>query len=261
MSGLRAPDECTEPPGYPIESVDRALALLLAFEEIDMISVSEASDHLGVSRSTAYRVLSMLQYRGFVRQDARAKAYVAGPSLLRVGLAAVKQLDVRAVVRPLLEKIVERVEETAHLVILQRADAFFLDCVEGPKAIRAAPRTGTSLPAHCTASGKILLAELPRHRLDALLSETRLPALTQHSLTSVAKLRKELAEVREQGYAMNDEESEVGLRAIAMRISHPNVRLSVEAAVTIAGPLTRMADRPVEEFLVQIRAVMDSEFA
>ena len=119
--------ESTERPGYPIESVDRALSLLLIFESTDMISVSEAGQILGVSRSTAYRLLNMLQYRGFVRQDARTKAYMAGPALLRVGLAAVRQLDVRAAVRSLLEKVVEKVDETAHIVCLQRADAFFLD--------------------------------------------------------------------------------------------------------------------------------------
>lgn len=261
MTSLLVSAESTERPGYPIESVDRALSLLLIFENTEVISVSEASKTLGVSRSTAYRLLSMLQYRGFVRQDARTKAYMAGPALLRVGLAAVRQLDVRAAVRSLLEKIVEKVDETVHVVCLQRADAFFLDCVEGTKMIRAAPRVGTSLPAHCTSGGKVLLAALPRYRLDALLSDRRLPGLTKHSLTSLPKLLKELDQVREQGYAVDDEESELGLRAVAIRVDHPHVRLSVEAAITIAGPTTRMTEELIQACLTETRRAMDTELA
>lgn len=261
MTTLPVPSESTDRPGYPIESVDRALSLLLVFENTDAISVSEASHNLGVSRSTAYRLLSMLQYRGFVRQDARTKAYMAGPALLRVGLAAVQQLDVRAAARSLLEKVVESVDETAHIMCLQRADAFFLDCVEGTKMIRSTPRVGTSLPAHCTAGGKVLLAALPRYRLDALLSDRRLPGLTKHSITSVTKLLKELDQIREQGYAIDDEESELGLRAVAMRVDHPHVRLSVDAAIAIAGPTTRMTDEVIQSCLAETRKAMDSELA
>jgi DNA-binding IclR family transcriptional regulator len=240
-----------ERPGYPIESVDRALMLLLALEETDAISVSEAGEMLGVSRSTAYRLLSMLQYRDFVRQDPRTKAYVGGPALLRVGLAAVRQLDVRATVRPLLEAIVEELDETAHLVVLQRADAFFLDCVESHKAIRAAARTGTSLPAHCTAGGKVLLAQLAPERLRSLLSDTKLAALTPKSLTSVGALAKELERVRQQGYALNDGESEVGLRAVA--VSLRSGRPSVDASIVVSAPEARMNAKRVAKVARTIR--------
>jgi DNA-binding IclR family transcriptional regulator len=199
---------------------------------------------LGVSRSTAYRLLSMLQYRDFVRQDPRTKAYVGGPALLRVGLAAVRQLDVRATVRPALEAIVREVDETAHLVVLQRADAFFLDCVEGTKVIRAANRTGTSLPAHTTAGGKALLAQLSRERLKSLLSGTQLTSVTPKSITTMRALTKELDRIREQGYAVNDGESEVGLRAVAVPLSGG---LSVEAAITVSGPDARMSGKRLAE--------------
>ena len=261
MTSSPVAPESTEKPGYPIESVDRALSLLLIFETTDMISVSEAGQVLGVSRSTAYRLLNMLQYRGFVRQDARTKAYMAGPALLRVGLAAVQQLDVRAAVRTLLERVVEKVDETAHCVCLQRADTFFLDCHEGTKMVRAAPRVGTSLPAHCTSGGKVLLAALPRYRLDAIFPDGRLRTLTKHSIASMPKLLKELDQIREQGYAIDDEESELGQRAVSVRVDHPHVRLSVDAAITISGPKDRMTDELIQACLAETRKVMESELA
>src|SRR4051812_44584889 len=103
----------TQGPAYPIESVDRALAVILAFEEDETLTITEIGRRLGVSRSTAYRLLNVLEYRGFVRQDLRTKAFHGGPSLLRVGLAAAKRLDIRARYRPLLEEVVARVGETS----------------------------------------------------------------------------------------------------------------------------------------------------
>lgn len=252
--------EETEKPGYPIESVDRALSVLLHFENVETITLAEASRDLGVSRSTAYRLLSMLQYRGFVRQDPRTKAYLPGPALLRVGLAAVRSLDVRAAARALLERVVERVDETGHIACLQRADAFYLDSAEGKKQIRAVPLVGTSMPANCSAAGKILLAHLPRYRLDALLHDAKLPKMTKNSITSVPALLKELEKIREQGYALDDEESEIGLRAVAVRVQHPNVRLSIDAALTIAGPSARLTDEWIQHALVEMQKVMESEF-
>src|SRR4051794_4137261 len=105
-------------PAYPIESVDRALSVILAFEENETLMISGIARTLGVSRSTAYRLLTVLEHRGFVRQDQRTKAFHGGPVLLRVGLAAVQRLDVRARLRPLLEAVVAEVGETAHLVTL-----------------------------------------------------------------------------------------------------------------------------------------------
>jgi IclR family transcriptional regulator, acetate operon repressor len=235
-------------PTYPIESVDRALTLLLAFETTDSMSITEAGKLLGVSRSTAYRLLSLLAYRGFVRQDERTKAFTGGPALLRVGLAAVNRSDLRTSLRPLLELVVARTDETAHLVVLQQRDAFFLDCVEGSKMIRATPRVGTSLPAHVTAAGKVLLAGLPEARLEDILSSS-LPAVTRRSTVSSDSLIRELAQVRKQGWALNDGESEVGLRAVAVPIDAALTGDGIESAITVAGPSERFDDKQVEEFV------------
>src|SRR6185312_16390664 len=89
-------------PAYPIESVDRALSLILAFEDSESITVTEASKFLGVSRSTAFRLLNVLEFREFVRQDPRTKIFHTGPALLRVGLSAVQRSDIRTTIRPLL---------------------------------------------------------------------------------------------------------------------------------------------------------------
>ncbi|WP_439956897.1 IclR family transcriptional regulator domain-containing protein [Nocardia miyunensis] len=102
---------------------------------------------------------------------------------------------------------------------------------------------------------------MPRYRLDALLPDSRLPTLTKKSVGSTARLLEELDQVREQGYAIDDEESEVGLRAVAVRVVHSNLALSVDAALTVAGPEVRMTDERIQWCLTEIHKLMGTELA
>jgi DNA-binding IclR family transcriptional regulator len=240
------PVSATDGPAYPIESVDRALTVILAFEETDTLTISEIGRLLGVSRSTAYRLLNVLEHRGFVRQDPRTKAFSAGTTLLRVGLAAARRSDIRGVLRPLLQQVVAEAGETAHLVVLDGSDAFYMDCVESSQMVRATSRVGTSLPAHVAAAGKVLLAALPEQRLDELLPGS-LPAVTRRSKTSAASVRRELKQVAARGWALNDGESEVGLRAVAALVPSAETNLGLDVAITVAGPSERMDERRIEE--------------
>lgn len=232
-------------PAYPIESVDRALSLILAFEGADRITVTEAGKFLGVSRSTAYRLLSVLEYRDFAKQDPQTKSFHPGPALLRVGLAVAQRSDIRVKLRPLLESVVSEVNETAHLVVLQRNEVFYLDCVESTQMVRATARVGTTLPAHVTAGGKVLLANQPPSVLDEILT-AKLPTVTRRSKGSAASVRRELATVAKAGYAINDGESELGLRAVAVLLPAA-ITGTVDAAITVAGPSERLAPRVVEK--------------
>lgn len=232
-------------PAYPIESVDRALVVILAFEESDTITIADLSKRLGVSRSTIFRLLNLLEHRGFVRQDKRTKAFHRGPALLRAGLAAVSRSDLRASTRELLERVVGELDETAHLVVLQGDTAFFLDCVESSHMVRSASRVGTGLPAHVTASGKILLAGLADAELEQLLPD-ELEGIGTASRSS-ASLRRELEEARGRGWAVNDGESEVGLRAVAVRFEANDAGMGADAAITVAGPAQRLNDGRLEE--------------
>jgi IclR family acetate operon transcriptional repressor len=240
-------------PAYPIESVDRALTLILAFEETDSFTINEASRLLGVSRSTAYRLLTVLEHREFVRQDKRTKSFHGGAALLRVALAAVQRSDIRVALHPLLERVVAQVDETAHLVVLQHSDAFYLDCVEGSKMVRATSRVGSSLPAHVSAAGKVLMANLPPARLDELLSG-ELQAITRRSKVSTNSVRRELNKVRKQGFALNDEESEIGLRAVAVLVEAGATGTGIDAAITVAGPTQRLTTQRLLEIAEILKA-------
>ena len=221
--------------------MNNALRLLLLFRSQPRVRLSEASEHLGVAHSTAHRLMAMLAYHGFVRQEQDSRTYVAGPALVEIGLAAVHQLDIRRDARPVLEHLANSLSETVHLAVLEGGNVRYLDAVESTRALRVASRVGSVLAASCTASGKALLAELPDADLAAMFDGSEpLPGLTARSITSRSRLLAELRQVREAGYAVNREESEEGVASVAVAVHGPQ-RLPV-AALTVSAPVSRMTD-------------------
>jgi len=232
------------PPAYPIASVDNALRLLRLLADQPRVRLSQASEHLGVAVSTAHRLLAMLAYHGFVRQDPDSRAYLAGPALVEIGLAAVRQLDIRALARPVLEDLAAALGETVHLTVLEGGDVRYLDAVESSRALRVTARTGSVLAANCTASGKALLAGLPDAEVAARFAgRAALPALTGRSITRRSPLLAELRAVRERGFAVNREESEEGVASVAVPV--PGPRELPVAALAVSGPVSRMTDQTV----------------
>lgn len=242
-------------PRYPINSVDNALKLLLMFRETQVIRVAEASAALNVGRSTAHRLLAMLEYHALIEQDASTKAYRSGPSLTELGLAIVHAMDIRAQLRPSLERLRDELGETVHLIVLQGADALFLDSVESASALRTSSRIGRTYPAHTTSGGKALLAELAPERLAELYPDKKLPPGTQSSLKTMAELQRELRLVRKRGYGSNRGESEPDVAAVAVAIKGS---LSMPAAaIAVSAPLSRLSEKQELSVAKAITAVVD----
>jgi DNA-binding IclR family transcriptional regulator len=245
------------PPAYSIDAADRTLQVLLLLEKQSRITVSESGRKLGISRSSAFRLLNVMQQRGFVTQDPQTKTYQAGPALLRVGLATIHRSDLRSELRPLLERMAAEFNETAHLIVLPDEQAFFLDCVEGGRVVRAVSRVGSSLPAHCTSGGKVLLAALPEEQCEAILDKS-LERLTKRSKTSAAGIKRELATVRTRGWAMNDEESETGLRAVAVNVPPGLAQSGPSSAISVAGPAGRLDRKRLGEIAERMREIVSA---
>lgn len=226
-------------PQYPIESVDNALKLLLLFGERPQIRLSEATRYLGVASSTAHRLLAMLTYRGFVRQDPATKAYLPGPALTSVAFAIFGRLDVAATALPAMRVLSADLRETIHVGMLDGASVRFVAAVEGPAAVRVVSRLGRTMPAHCTSTGKVLLAQLSEGELRQLFPREELERVTGRSLGSRTELEADLARIRERGYAVNREESEEGVASVAVTI--PTRAPSLRLALNAAAPQNRLA--------------------
>lgn len=236
---------------YPVESIDNAARILLAFRTKRQVRVSEMAAELSVARSTAHRMLTTLADRGLVRQDPETKAYVPGPALIELGLAVIGAADMRAVIRPVIERLAEATGETVHLLVLEGTETVFLDGVESKKAIRASLRVGVRGPAHASAAGKVMLALLGPEALRARFPAGPLRGGTDRAITSWPEFEAELDAVRERGYATNLQESEPGLHAVSMALTDSSG--AVRGALSVSGPAERMG-RDLTRFVAPLRS-------
>ncbi len=208
----------------------------------------DVADHLGVARSTAHRLLTALLRRDFVVQDA-AKIYHRGPAFAAAGFGSDRSSGLRAAVRPHLEALATRVGETCHLVVLEGNGARFIDAVESPQVLRVGSRIGMLLPAHTTAAGKVLLAELSVVDFFALYPRG-LPGM-RAELARRTTLQRELGVVRKRGYATNFNESERGVTAVAVTIRDEGGL--VMASMAVACPSARCSRSRVDSLVASLR--------
>jgi DNA-binding IclR family transcriptional regulator len=225
-------------PQYPIESVDNALKVLLLLGKRSELRLTEVANYLGVATSTAHRLLAMLHYRGFIRQGERGKAYLPGSALTGVAFSILQRFDVRDTLRPFLERLNGELAETVHLGILDGTTVRFIDAIESPKAVRVASRLGQSMPAHCTSTGKSMLAELSTQDLHRLYPEEELEGLTANSIRRRSELDHDVETARRLGYAASNEESEEGVASAA--VAFPAARTPMPVAFNVSFPVSRM---------------------
>jgi DNA-binding IclR family transcriptional regulator len=223
-----------------IQVIARAAAILAAIaDRREGIGLSELAREVELPRSTTHRIVAALEAEEMVSSGPRGRMRI-GPALIRLGAA--ERLDLRAEARPHIEALSERLEETVDLAVLEGDEVLFLDQVSSPQRLRAVSAVGSLFPAYCTANGKALLAALPADAVGELLP-ARLPARTQKTITSRAKLEAELKKIRRRGYAVDREEHTVGICAIGAIVTDS---FGVEMAITVPLPAQRFAGREEE---------------
>ncbi len=223
-----------------VQSVDRALTVLGILARVGEAGVTGIAHELGVHKSTAFRLIATLESHGMVEQNDERGKYRLGVGLLRLAVATTARLDVVQEARPITRKLAADTGETVNIAVLSEQSALYLDQVAGQSALQSHNWVGQHIPLHATSNGKVLLCELGPEELEARLP--KLASYTTGTITSRARLRQELAIVREQGYAVAVDELEVGLTAIAAPIH--NAHGDVVASVSVSGPSFRIdADR------------------
>ena len=231
MSG-RNPEE------YNVRAVERAVQILSSLDdEHPERSLSEIVQATGLHKATTHRILMTLLNCGFVDRTAGGEKYRLGLRMIGLGLGVLNRFDFRQEALPHMEQLVERFQETCDLGVFDRGQVLDLEVMHGKYALTVAARVGRHLPAHCTAGGKVLLAFLSPEVVESVLNAP-LAAYTENTITSPARLGEELEVVRQRGYALDDEEFEAGIRAVAVPIW--DVEGSVIAQMSILGPTSRL---------------------
>ena len=203
-------------PSYAITSVDHALRIATMLQLEGELTVSQVAERLGVARSTAHRLLTMLVYRDFAVQDDR-RAYRAGPVLELAAHSQSETSRLRTAALPHLHHLVDLVDESANLIIRTGDTARFIASVECQQSLRVGTREGMVFPAHRVTGGLILLAELTDEQLDAVYAPERY-ADRPGERPDLVGLRKELTRIRRNGFALNEGRSERGVVAVGVPV-------------------------------------------
>jgi IclR family transcriptional regulator, acetate operon repressor len=232
-----------------VQSLQRAFDLLERLADAGgEASLSELAASSGLPLPTIHRLIRTLVTLGYVRQNSNRR-YTLGSRLIRLGETASRQYGTWA--RPLLSQLVDSVEETANLAVLDGDEVVYVAQVPSKHSMRMFTEVGRRLLPHGTGVGKAMLSQLPRSDVRALLERTGLPAYTSNTITDATELLDSLDEIAARGFALDESEQELGVRCIAV----PVVGGPTLAAVSVSGPEGRLTKDAVNRILPEVLAV------
>ncbi len=233
---------------YFIEALSRGLRVLEAFSETEPeLSLVEIATAVGLDKSTTFRLIYTLEALGYLERDPQSKRYRPALKTLRLGFTALRSLDVVEVARPYLKALSQETGEASSMAIRDGAEIIYVIRISPMQMVNLNLHLGAHLPVYCTSMGKAQLVDLSPEAIAALLGEGPYEALTHHTITHLTDLNAELDWVRQDGYAVNDEELVIGLRSVAAPIR--NDEGQVVAACNISSASARVSRADLEDRL------------
>ena len=240
---------------YRIATLEVALDVVETFQSSgrDQLGVSELSRLLGQSKSRVFRIVNTLAERGYMRQDPETEEYRLGLGFMVIGETVRNQLNLRRIAEPILEELADTCGDAANLLVLFGQSAVCIDHRTGRYRLQAPAPMGVPIPLHVGASPKLLLAHLPEERREQIIQQIELTRYTANTIVDPDHLRRNLSQIREQGYSLDDEEFEVGVSAIGAPVR--DYAGNVIAGVTVTVPEIRYnPDRRDELILLVVEA-------
>lgn len=236
-----------------LSSVANSIRLLTSFNgDEDELAITVLAQRLGLAKSTVHRLASTLTSAGFLEQNSQNGRYRLGVALFELGALVRRRMDVANEARPHLRELLEKTGETVQLGIVDHYSVLYVYEMESRRAIRMAAAVGARAPLHCTAVGKVLLASQPADYVRETL-ERGLTGYTDKTITRREAVLDLLEDVRSRDYAIDDEESEPGLRAIATPVrNHTGL---VIAALGVAAPVQRMNKKVMQTTVPTVMAI------
>lgn len=249
-TGRRGPSE-----SGGVQSVDRAITVLEILARDGSAGVSDVAAEIGVHKSTAFRLLASLEDRDLVEQNHERGKYQLSFGVLRLASAIPARLDLGRQAQAVVDDLAERLDETINVAVVREHYAVNVQQALGSAAVASQNWVGRLTPLHATSSGKVLLAFMEDRQRDAILDGAALEAFTEHTITSPQRLRRELAQICEDGVATAHDEFELGLNAAAVPVrDHTG---AVIAAVSASGPAYRLDKESIHARTDELKAAGD----
>lgn len=229
-----------------IQSIDRAFEILETLSmESRGLSIKELSERLTLNKSTVHRILATLIAWGYVEKNNEEKRYRLGPKIINLGSIYLNNIELKTEALPYLHKLKDHTGQVVHLGIIENGDVVYLDKIEIFSTIRMYSKIGKRAMCHNTGLGKAMLAFLPDKEVDKIIREKGLPRVFDNTITDPKVLKEELRVIRSRGWAIDDEENELGIRCAAAPVY--DYTGNVIAAISSTGPLNLYTYEYLEE--------------
>jgi DNA-binding IclR family transcriptional regulator len=205
----------------PVQSVARALELIEALQHQEYVTIGELAELHGVHRATTLRLLQTLERFGYVARGRTRGEFKLGLKLFELGAAFSERYDLLRAARPMMRHLASATGETVDLALYENGEMLLIESIAARPSAHVGSPVGRRVSASCTTTGKLHFAAMPEHEIDRILSHRGLPQIGPKSITNRDQLLVELARVRANGYALNDEETDVNVRFVGVPIDLP----------------------------------------
>lgn len=234
---------------YTIRSIHNALNLLEEFKgDRDELGVTELSKRLNLHKNRVFRILATLEAKGYIEQNKATENYRLGVKSLELGQTFIKQLGLVRQAKPFLREIVEKCNEMAYVGIIRQNSVIYLDAEEANQMVKVDNRVGWRIPIHCTAIGKVQVAYSSDEELEKLGVLDNMERYTPNTIVDRGEFLKHLKAVAKQGYALDNEEYNLGVRCVGVPLRDYTGR--VVAGISVAGPSFRMTDEVLKKEII-----------
>ena len=240
-----------EKKSYVIQSVSNALNLLEEFKgDRDELGVTELSKRLNLHKNNVFRLLATLEAKGYIEQNKATENYRLGVKSLELGQTFIKQLGLVRQAKPFLREIVEKCNEMAYVGIIRQNSVIYLDVEEANQMVKVDNRVGWRIPIHCTAIGKVQVAYSSEEELEKLGILDEMERCTANTIVDRGEFLKHLKAVAKQGYAVDSEEYNLGVRCVGVPLRDYTGR--VVAGISVSGPSFRMTDEVLKKGIIPV---------
>lgn len=235
-----------------VQSVERTLSIIeLLSDHIEGLGITDISVGVELHKSTVHRLLGTLIYKGYVMQDPETNKYRLTLKTYEIGCKRVEKTGILEASKPYSKALMLSVNEVVHLVIRDGIDIVYIDKVEANNTIRMASRIGKRSPMYCTSVGKAMLAHMTSAEVKSVWEKSKIEKLTDNTIVDFDKFMDALSVIRQDGYAEDDEENELGVRCVGAPIF--NIKGEIEGAISVSGPTIRVTKDKIKYLAEEVK--------